>query len=543
MQSLLPLSAASTSPPLSTDPGVAGQNLAGTASAGTASSAPSANVTITDAESNRLNQIYDSVGALSASTPVWEQNSSDSISSLMAVNYDAATQADRFHGLGAALLQRFLVSGDDYSQSIMLRTPGSGTGSLSNLDQIRQTQLHTVADNQVTLDVQTADGATVHLSLTSQSGGLGVQIEVTKGSLSATDRKALAGLADAFQGAIDGLTSVPPRLALDGLTQFDPNVLSSVNLHASLSQADGSVQTLDFQADSQQRSIAYVGAAGTLNVNVDLSDPALIGSAQQQAQALAGYLQQFDEAQTRGRGNADLMAMFKDAFTTLNSNYNVDQKNSVAKNGIPLGDADHAMLSGLADFNASVQATDRSPNPMQPQELDTFSYQVSQQTTVQGSRVGDRSIQQSQQSHLSASYHQAVYADTPLDLSGGKYAQNYYYDQIDDTASSVASIGYQNGRLVKASVTQSANQSTHIQKYLVGELQEDTTTPSSVSRTWDLLDLLQSAKPKEDGTATADDRARWRNTLSSISDLVLMKSDPTQLRTEQLTGAKEQKAA
>jgi hypothetical protein len=34
-----------------------------------------------------------------------------------------------------------------------------------------------------------------------------------------------------------------------------------------------------------------------------------------------------------------------------------------------------------------------------------------------------------------------------------------------------------------------------MRKYVVGELQEDLTTPSSVSRTWNLLNPLQSARP------------------------------------------------
>ncbi|AOB33862.1 hypothetical protein AKI39_19140 [Bordetella sp. H567] len=497
---------------------------------------------MTDAQAALLSQTYTPSGTLPPSAPVWEKQPNDAISALMADNYASTTLADRFHGLGAAALQG-LLAGGDYSQSVMLRSPGSGAdGSTSNLDQIRQTQLHTLADNQVTLDIKTAGGATVHLSLTSQAGGLGVQVEVTGGTLSDAERSALAGLTDAFQGAIDGLTGVPPKLALDGLTQFDSKVLTSVSLQASFKLANGSVQTLAFQADSQRRSVAYTGTAGTVNVEVDLSNPALIGSASQQSRALAAYLQQFDQAQGRGRGDAALMTMFKDAFTTLNSHYGPDvaHSGSVAGPVMPLSDTDRAMLTGLADFSASVQASDQpSPNPMRPEERDTFSYQMSQQTTVRGRGAADRAIEQSQQSRLSASYHQSLYPDTALNLTTDATSQNYYYNKIDDTASSVASIGYKDGRLVKASLVQSTRQSTEIKKYLAGKLEEDLNTPSSVSRDWDLVGLIQGSQPREDGSATEQELGRWRNTLSAIGNLALMKADPTQLRGAYLVGAKE----
>ncbi len=181
MQSLLPLTTVPGVPPSSS--AVADKGTA-TPAPGPAAPAPSANVTLTDAQSALLNQTYTPSGTMPPSAPVWEQNPGDAISARMADHYGSTSLADRFHGLGTAALQRLLV-GDDYSQSVMLRSPESGTdGSTSSVDQIRQTQLHTVANNQVTLDIKTAGGATVHLSLTSQAGGLGVQIEVTGGTLS-----------------------------------------------------------------------------------------------------------------------------------------------------------------------------------------------------------------------------------------------------------------------------------------------------------------------------------------------------------------------
>jgi hypothetical protein len=551
MQSLPPLSTASTERLSPSVPTGAYPERPGTPPGGSiAVATPSANVTLTDAESARLSQTYAADGTLSPSTPVWERDGADTLSGPMSVNFHSSTLAGRFNGLGAALLDRIATDGGDYSQSLMLRPPGSDGGSdsasVSQSDRIRQSLLHTTADNQITLDIQTVGGATVRVSLSSQGGALGVQITTRDGTLSGAEREAVAGLADAFQDAIDGLASVPPRLALQGLAQFDSSLLTSVNLQASFKLADGSLQTLDFQADAQHRSVAYTGGAGTVNVEVDLSNPALIGSAEQQSRALAAYMRQFDQAQSRGQGDAELMTMFKDAFGALNSSYGANAAPSAAPsyNAVALTDTDHAMLSGLADFSASVQASDRpSPNPMRDDEKDTFSYQVSQQTNAQGRTAADRAIEQTQQSHLTASYHTALYPDTPLNLTGDKYSQNYYYTQIDDSASSVASIAYKDGALVKASVTQAIAQSTNVKKYVVGELQQDLNTPSSVSRTWELADLLHAARPKEDGSATDADWANWRNTLSAISDRVVLTADPTQLRSAHIMGAKAQDPA
>jgi cysteinyl-tRNA synthetase len=176
---------------------------------------------------------------------------------------------------------------------------------------------------------------------------------------------------------------------------------------------------------------------------------------------------------------------------------------------------------------------------MRAEERDTFSYEISQQTTVQGRNASDRAIQQSQHARLSASYHQPLYPDIPLHLTNDKSSQNYYYNRIDDDATSVANIAYKNGRLVQASLTQSTRQTTDVKKYVAGELQQELNTPSSVSRSWDLLNLIETSKPKEDGSANELDRAHWQNTMASISNLVLMKYDPTQLRAAGLAGAKE----
>jgi hypothetical protein len=373
---------------------------------------------------------------------------------------------------------------------------------------------------------------TVRISLGSQDDGLAVKLEVSGGELSDAERDALVKLAGAFQGAIDGLAAKPPTLALSGLMQFDPAVLASVDFHASVMLDATRTQTVDFHADSQRRTVSATGPAGTVKVDVDLSTPAILGNARQQAQAIDRYLQQFDVASTRGKGDAALMAMFKDAFAQMHQSDGATASGAGTDLSVRsplLNDADHSMLSGLADFSASIVQTAQSTNPMHPEELDTFSYKASQSTTVMGSEPQDRSVKQQQQSHLSASYHKALSPELSLVLTMAKESQFYDYTQIEDDAQSSADIAYRDGVVAKASITQSASQSARVQKYMMGVLQSDTTTGAEASRTWDVRDLLRSVD-KAALSKDPEDLRRRTQALSQIEGLRLLQANPGALK-------------
>ncbi|WP_231502103.1 hypothetical protein [Herbaspirillum sp. RV1423] len=363
-------------------------------------------------------------------------------------------------------------------------------------------------------------------------------MQVSKGKLTDAERDALQKLAGGFQDAIDGLAAVPPRLNLGGLTQFDPALLSSVDLHASVPAGGSDKQTIDFHADSKQRTVSANGPSGAMKVSVDTSNSAILGSAAQQKQAIDRYLKQFDAAQNRGHGGASLMGMFKDAFREMNSNIGTQQQQQQQRaqnpSAIWLNKTDQSMLTGLADFSASVTQNADWSNPMRRDESDTFSYQTSQNSSVKGSGQLNRSITQDQQSHLSASYHESLLADVPLKLSTDRQSQNYYYRQIKDDASSHASIAYDKGALVSASLKQTASQSTRVRKYVMGNLEEDTTTPSQATLSRDFLDLLKPLQKKETSHAP-DDMNTLQQALSTINNLVYLQADPAQLRSEGLT--------
>jgi hypothetical protein len=472
-----------------------------------------------------------------SASAVWESPAKDAIALRMRTNYASETLADRFKGVGEALLNRFKTDGEDFSQSVMQRAPASNPA----LERVMQSTLHAQTNNQITLSITTVSGVKVGVTLGSQADGLAVKIAVTGGTLTEAERSAIEKLSGAFQNAIDGLTANPPRLDLAGLTQYDASVLSSVALHANVLLDDrgapsnlkidkGGMQTVDFVADRQQRTVTSSGPAGTVKIHVDLANTAIIGSAKQQAQALARYLQQFDSASTRGHGDASLMSMFEDAFAEMNSHYGMTTAPlTTLSNSLRLNDVDHSVLTGLADFDASITQAATSSNPMRLNELDALSYTVSQTTNISGHNQLDRSISQQQRSHLSASYHRSLIPGVALKLDTSPQSQNYYYEQINDDANSQAVLAYNQGMLVQASLEQSTGQSTHEIKFVKGQVVADITTPFQASRSRDLLALLKPLEQNEDSKSPQDIHRR-QTVLSAVSDLVLLQADPSQLR-------------
>lgn len=475
-------------------------------------------------------QLYSISGAAPASDKIvsWQAKSNDAVSTMMAGNFSASSLGARFKGLGAALLNRFDSDSGNFSQSVVTLPAGTPKGSA--LETTLRAQTSAQSDNKISLTIVTASGAQVDLTLANQEDGLSVQLQVSKGKLSDAERGALQKLSDGFQSAIDGISANPPGLKLDGLTQFDTSLLASVDLHVSV-QVGGQAQAIDFHADSKQRSVSAAGPAGTLKVSVDLGNLAIVGTAKQQAEAIKRYLKQFDDAQSRGHGDASLVAMFKDAFKEMNSNVTnaAQQAREQSPAAIWLNKTDQSMTTGLADFSASMTQEVTSPNPARQSEHDTFSYQTSQSSNVRGNGQLNRAITQQQESHLSASYHESLQADLPLRLTTDKNSQNYTYHQIKDDASSKASIAYDKGVLVRATLEQSASQSTRVQKYMMGELVSDQTTPQNATLSRDFLDLLKPLQKKEGATGAAD-ISRLNQALATINNLVYLQPDPLALR-------------
>ncbi|MDY0832785.1 lactate dehydrogenase [Pseudomonas sp. SED1] len=453
----------------------------------------------------------------------WESDSYDAVTNAINTNFYALPRGTGFSGLGATLIEQFAKGGTDISQSA-LSTASSKTQSPDEL-KIQQALLHSKADNLVSLTVKTASGKTVTFSLASQSGGLAAQAKVDGGTLSAAELKEVAKLGEAFQGAIDGLAAQPPKLELSKLTQFDSSVLSSVDLSGKLKVGNVDDLNLAFHADNQSRTTKMSGPAGEVNLSVDLKNAGILGNAKQQAIALKSYLAQFDKAQARGKADADLMAMFKDAFTAMNSNYPQGIK---APQPLTRNAADQGLLTGLADFKASISQTASSPNPARLAETDTFAYEVSQKTRVGGNDLSNRTVDQVQQSTLKASFHLALNGGKPPSFDSQRESQNYLYVQVDDKASSSANITYKDGFLTNASVDQSASQITRTQRYEMGILVKDTVAPNQASSHRDYLVLLEYAA-REGKKAQGADETILKDALANMHQLVLLQDDPTVL--------------
>ena len=344
--------------------------------------------------------------------------------------------------------------------------------------------------------------------------------------LSDAESAAIGKLAVAFKSALDGMASAPPRMDLAGLAEVDTSVLSSVHLSAKATNADQTVQTIDFTSNARARAVKVDGALGKLDVSVDLSSPAVAGSKAQQAAAITNYLKQFEQAASRGHADPALMAMFKDAFTQMNAPAGIDAT-GVTRSASWLNDTDHALLSGLADFSASITQTATASNPYRANEHDGFSFQVSQTTQVSGRNASERGITQTSSSQLHASFHSALSPDAHLNLTDDPKSQNYYYTQIDDSARSNTTIGYQKGRLVQATQSNTASQSTERSKYIMGQKVEDVTTPLTKSQQRDLLPLL--AEMERHPPQTTKERDERTRKLAGIHDSLVFQTDPVAL--------------
>lgn len=443
--------------------------------------------------------------SIAAPTATWASDSHDAVTLRMKRDYEAKTMAGRFSDLGSVLLNRFKTTGADFSQSVSL-TSTSGVHTFGSQP----------PSGQIDLTVKTASGVTVEIRLASENGGLSVSL-TSSGTLSDSERGALAQLAGGFQQAIDGLGAQPPKLDLSGLTQFDTSVLSSVSFKYSVTGEGGADISASYAQDDASRSLSVTSAAGTLNLKVDTSNPALWGTDAQRAQSVASLLQQFDKANARGHGDASLMSMFEDGFAQLNDVYATPSSQSSPGAAYTpwLQQTDQAMLTGLADYSASITDAPASSNPMRPNEADAFTYDISQSTKRDGTALTG-TLTQDQHSQLHASYHQALGGGKAF-LTSSIASQNYDYVQINDDADSKVQIVTARGALVMATLTQSSDQQTRDSKYERGVLVSDVTTPHKTSTSKDLLSWLE---PLIDNGSAQHDAPEWQSALAQVHGMI-----------------------
>lgn len=393
-------------------------------------------------------------------------------------------------------------------------------------------------DHRFTLSVVTAGGTKVDLALASRDDGLIVQLSADA-ALRDDERQALAALADGFQAAIDGMTQEPPRLRLGELAGLGGGLLQSVDLQAmvTLPTTPPATQTLAFHADAGQRSVQADGPSGKLDMRVDTSMVDSLGTRQQQSAAIDSYLKQVDQAAARGHGDAQLTTLFKDAFSDLSRTASRDGPAAPGTTSSgktwPLAKEEHAVLTGLADFSASMTQAPQWNNPVRTNEVTAFQYELSQRTERGGDSRANRSLAQTQQARLTARFHQPLQEGTPLAFDYSAESQNYTYHQIDDTARSDVKLGYRDGRLREASLAQSVSQSERVQQYVLGRMVSEHTIPAEQHLVRDLVAALAPYQPGQDAAGRDDSREvreeRRQQSLDALGQHMVLLGDSVAL--------------
>ena len=157
-----------------------------------------------------------------------------------------------------------------------------------------------------------------------------------------------------------------------------------------------------------------------VTVNVDASQPTVVGSAQQRDAAVASYLQKFDAARSRGEGDQTLMSFFKEAFSALHQSYETAAPSPLSligksKDAVPL--AHRGALSGMADFSASITQGPVASNPYRTGEQDGFSFLATQRTSISGVQSLGVNVSQESETNLVASFHKPLPGVKDLNLT------------------------------------------------------------------------------------------------------------------------------
>lgn len=471
------------------------------------------------------------VQPLSGQMQVWEQppGTKTAVDQVLGRNAGANSEQARFAGLGSALLEHVASTGASYRQTVVNvgaayspdRIQGKATDALWAI----KSRPSASAD----LTIRTQSGATVHLSIFDQKNlsatgsGIAVQIEVD-GNLTAAEKDALQALAKGFDQAMEGLTREPPLLQLDGLMQFDSKVLTKVELKTEVyglnDKGDRAmVLGTGFTANADSREIEIKTLKGTATVKTDLRQSAIWGSAEQKAWAVKQYLGRVDKAAERGNGNQELVDLFKSSFTALHGGYGATEKAAsldrvrpadITSDAEAFSDEDHSLLTGLADFKASILTNRRASNPRHTNEIDIFDYKLEQSTRISGASASNRAITQAQTSDLSAAFHRSLRTKREPDLGSDTSTQNYYYTQVEDHSSTLVELAYEKDKPVRALISHTASQSLHTIMVENNKVVDTIDEPlQQQSKQKDMLPLLEQLKRQEDAgqlTQEAKDR-------------------------------------
>ncbi|NMM38694.1 MAG: hypothetical protein HHJ09_14545 [Glaciimonas sp.] len=427
----------------------------------------------------------------------WASSPTDNTSALMQKNIKGNSTASwnassLLDGLGAKLLDRFSTTQSDFSQTVAIFLQDSSKSpDVARAASAQALTAAKVAPNSIDFTIATISGKKVKISISFGGDGdtitntLSIDVQV-EGVLTADEQKAVAQLSEGFEAALDGLGKVPPTVDLSGLIGYDASVLSGVDLSVrETPRLNSELRSFNFHANATQRSFSMESIGGKVAVNVDLSQPEILGTAVQQKEALNDYLSRFDAANQRGHGDSKLIAQFKTAFSQLNSNYPVADELSVPR----LYGKDRSVLSGLADFKVSMSGdfTDAAEGRVTTEE-GHIEYRASQSTKILGrDKYSGLTLTQTQSASLKSDFVKSRNG-AMLDTSTG----NYDTYSIGDESSTTTSFTYAKDKLKSASIQRLVKQFEHYQKLVDHKVVEQRDTPRNEAT---LLDISAKLLP------------------------------------------------
>lgn len=393
--------------------------------------------------------------------------SSGTISPNLQAQLNAAAQSGGvgMSGIGSSLLKGLMQNGDNVTLSV----PATSAANISSNSQ-----------SAVSLTLTTQSGIEVSLQMTRQQGGLVVELNTSGGKLNSDEAAAISQLSDGLQKALDGLDAGTTQLDISDLMKFDTSQLKSVDLKTDLRNGDNVTQSLNLHADDNERWLGFHNGDVSIKLDTDVSRLTQAGSAEQQAAALEQWSAKFDQAAARGHGDRDMLNLFKASFRALNTtqgqaSHSVNTQRVIS---IDANAAKNGAISGLADFSASYQQTPRSDNPYKPEEQDTFSLDVAQQTRSQ-QHTDTQDLTQDTLFKLKASFHTALDSDGAAKLTALKSSQNYRYHLIDDEERSQTLVSQNKKGELAAQTTQQLTQHETVKSYQQAKLIDSVEIPHS----------------------------------------------------------------
>ncbi|MXP55399.1 hypothetical protein FD737_20265 [Pantoea sp. Seng] len=413
-----------------------------------------------------FSEASEAIAAIYKIVPAQVQNSG-TISSNLQAQLNAASQSGGvgMNGIGSSLLKGLVQSGDNVTLSVPATSSANGTSN---------------SQSAVALTVTTQSGIEVSLQMTRQQAGLVVELNTSGGKLNSDEATAISQLSDGLQKALDGLDAGTTQLDISNLMKFDNSQLQSVDLKTDLRNGDNVTQSLNLHADDKERWLGFHNGDVSIKLDTDVSKLTQAGSAEQQAAALDQWSAKFDQAATRGHGDRDMLNLFKASFRALNTTQG-QASHSVNTQRVISIDANatkNGAISGLADFSASYQQTPRSDNPYKPEEQDTFSLDVAQQTRSQ-QHTDSQDLTQDTLFKLKASFHTALDSDGAAKLTALKSSQNYRYHLIDDEERSQTVVSQNKKGELAAQTTQQLTQHETVKSYQQAKLIDSVEIPHS----------------------------------------------------------------